>query len=44
MLVKKIRPSLEYIIAKRLVEQIRKEIDKSILNKLGYYVTKKDWK
>lgn len=44
MLVKKIRPNLEHIVAKRLVEQIRKEIDRNILNKLGYYVTKKDWK
>lgn len=31
-------------MVKRLANQLRKEIDKHILNKLGYYVTKKDWK
>ena len=41
MLVKKYRPDL---LAKRLAKQLEKEIDKRILNRLVWYVNKKESK
>jgi hypothetical protein len=43
MLVKKYRPNLEYRLTKRLAEDLSKEINKRILQKLKY-ATKKVWK